>query len=149
MIYSTSFVMKLIFAKTQIDLVLKIESGLIDAEERLKNIYDIGFVYLNEKDVVRHELVQRVIKAYEKQMDINHTIIIKSNHWSRRLVKVKKIINKVFKYKKLLDFNYDSNYFCNIILMNDYFIRKFNKLYKKQNKSTDVLTFISKIKKIV
>ena len=52
--------------KTQIDLVLKIESGLVDAEERLKNIYDIGFIYLNEKDVVRHELVQRVIKAYEK-----------------------------------------------------------------------------------
>ena len=52
--------------KTQIDLVLKIESGLVDAEERLKNIYDIGFVYLNEKDVVRHEIVQRVIKAYEK-----------------------------------------------------------------------------------
>ena len=80
-------------------------------------------------------------------MDINHTIIIKSNHWSRRLVKVKKIINKVFKYKKLLNFNYKSNYYCNIILMNDYFIRKFNKLYRKQNKTTDVLTFISKIKK--
>ena len=31
--------------------------------------------------------------------------------------------------------------------MNDLLIRKFNKLYKKQNKSTDVLTFISKIKK--
>ena len=31
--------------------------------------------------------------------------------------------------------------------MNDYFIRKFNKLYKKQNRPTDVLTFISKIKK--
>ena len=80
-------------------------------------------------------------------MDINHTIVIKSNHWSRKLVKVKKIINKVFKYKKLLDFNYKSNYYCNIILMNDYFIRKFNKLYKKQNRPTDVLTFISKIKK--
>ena len=81
-------------------------------------------------------------------MDINHTIIIKSNHWSRRLVKVKKIINKVFKYKKLLDFNYKTNYYCNIILMNDHFIRKFNKLYKKQNMPTDVLTFISKIKAV-
>ena len=80
-------------------------------------------------------------------MNINHTIIIKSNHWSRRLVKVKKIINEIFKYKKLLDFNYKSNYYCNIILMNDYLMRKFNKLYKKQNKPTDVLTFISKIKK--
>ena len=53
--------------KTQIDLVLKNESGLIDAEERLKqHMNDIGFVYLNEKDVVRHELVQRIIEAYEK-----------------------------------------------------------------------------------
>ena len=80
-------------------------------------------------------------------MDINHTIIIKSNHWPRRLVKVKKIIKRILRYKKLLDFNYNLNYYCNIVLMNDYFIRKFNKLYKKQNKSTDVLTFISKIKK--
>ena len=31
--------------------------------------------------------------------------------------------------------------------MNDYLMRKFNKLYKKQNKPTDVLTFISKNKK--
>ena len=80
-------------------------------------------------------------------MDINHTIIIKSNQWPRRLVKVKKIIKRIFRYKKLLKFNYRLNYYCNIILMNDYLMRKFNKLYKKQNKPTDVLTFISKIKK--
>jgi len=52
--------------KTQIDLVLKNESGLIDAEERLQNVNGIGFVYLDAKDVVRHELVQRIITAYEK-----------------------------------------------------------------------------------
>ena len=80
-------------------------------------------------------------------MDINHTIIIKSNQWPRRLVKVKKIIKKIFQYKKLLKFNYRLNYYCNIVLMNDSLIRKFNKQYKKRNKSTDVLTFISKIKK--
>ena len=52
--------------KTQIDLVLKNESGLIDAEDRLHNVPDIGFAYLYAKDVVRHELVQKIIKAYEK-----------------------------------------------------------------------------------
>jgi len=52
--------------KTQIDLVLKKESGLIDAEKKLNHIDDIGFIYLNETDVVRHELVQRIIKAYEQ-----------------------------------------------------------------------------------
>ena len=80
-------------------------------------------------------------------MDINHTIIIKSNQWPRRLVKVKKIIKRIFRYKKLLKFNCRLNYYCNIVLMNDFLIRKFNKLYKKKNKTTDVLTFISKIKK--
>ena len=80
-------------------------------------------------------------------MDIDHTIIIKSNHWPRRLVKVRKIIKRIFRYKKLLEFNPMSNYYCNIVLMDDLLIGRFNKLYKKQKKSTDVLTFISKIKK--
>ena len=51
--------------KTQIDLILKNKSGLIDAEKNLKKIKDIGFVYLSAKDVVRHELVQKIIEAYE------------------------------------------------------------------------------------
>tara|TARA_B100000315_G_C14419987_1_gene515095 strand:+ start:145 stop:612 length:468 start_codon:yes stop_codon:yes gene_type:complete len=80
-------------------------------------------------------------------MDINHTIIIKSNHWPRRFSKAKKVIKKIFRYKKLLDFDYKLIYYCNIVLMDDSQIRKFNKLYKKQDKSTDVLTFMSKIKK--
>ena len=78
---------------------------------------------------------------------MNYSIIIKSNHWPKRLVKLKKIIKEIFRYKKLLNFNYDINYHCNIVLMNDFLIKKYNKLYKKKNKSTDVLTFISKIKK--
>ena len=52
--------------KTQIDLVLKNESGLIDAEERLKRVNDIGFVYFDSNDVARHELVQKIIQVYEK-----------------------------------------------------------------------------------
>jgi len=52
--------------KTQIDLVRKSDSGLIDIERVLKNIDGIEFVYLTERDVVRHRLVQDIIRAYEK-----------------------------------------------------------------------------------
>ena len=55
--------------KTQIDLVAKNDSGLLDAEIILKNIKDIGFIYLNDKDVVRHELVRKIINSYEKVND--------------------------------------------------------------------------------
>ena len=51
---------------TQIDLPSKNKSGLIDAIDNLKKIKDISFVYLTEKDVVRHPLVQKIIKAYDK-----------------------------------------------------------------------------------
>ena len=51
---------------TQIDLPSKNKSGLIDAIDNLKKIKDISFVYLTEKDVVRHSLVQKIVKAYDK-----------------------------------------------------------------------------------
>ena len=51
---------------TQIDLPSKNKSGLIDAINNLKKIKDISFVYLTEKDVVRHSLVQKIVKAYDK-----------------------------------------------------------------------------------
>ena len=51
---------------TQIDLPAKNKSGLIDAVSNLKKIKDISFVYLTDKDVVRHHLVQKIVKAYDK-----------------------------------------------------------------------------------
>ena len=55
--------------KTQIDLVAKYDSGLLDAEKKFKNMKDIGFIYLNDKDVIRHELVKKIINSYEKMDD--------------------------------------------------------------------------------
>ena len=52
---------------TQIDLVSKKESGLINARNILKNIPGIDFIYFDNKDVVRHKLVADIIKAYEKE----------------------------------------------------------------------------------
>ncbi|MBD3233801.1 MAG: AAA family ATPase [candidate division Zixibacteria bacterium] len=51
---------------TQIDLVNRASSGLLHARKVLKGIDGIKFVYLTEKDVVRHQLVQKIINAYEK-----------------------------------------------------------------------------------
>jgi len=50
---------------TQIDLPQDRVSGLITVEKILKGISGIEFVYLTSKDVVRHELVQRIVDAYK------------------------------------------------------------------------------------
>lgn len=50
---------------TQIDLPRNQYSGLKQAEQLLKSIAGIDFIYLDEKDVVRHSLVTKIIKAYE------------------------------------------------------------------------------------
>ncbi len=51
---------------TQIDLPLGKKSGLVEALEVLKNVNDIAIVKLSHRDVVRHELVQAIVRAYEK-----------------------------------------------------------------------------------
>jgi phosphate starvation-inducible PhoH-like protein len=50
---------------TQIDLPDRTRSGLVDALRVLKGIGGIAQVYFTEKDVVRHRLVQEIVKAYE------------------------------------------------------------------------------------
>ncbi len=50
---------------TQIDLPPGKRSGLLEAIDVVGGIQGITFIYFNEKDVVRHNLVQRIIKAYE------------------------------------------------------------------------------------
>jgi len=50
---------------TQIDLPAGKRSGLIEAIDIVAGIQGIDFVYFNDRDVVRHSLVQRIIKAYE------------------------------------------------------------------------------------
>lgn len=51
---------------TQIDLPDKTKSGLVDALKVLRGIQGIAQVQLTDKDVVRHRLVQQIVKAYEK-----------------------------------------------------------------------------------
>jgi len=52
---------------TQIDLPTGKRSGLVEAERVLAGVEGIEFVYFTDKDVVRHKLVQMIIRAYEEQ----------------------------------------------------------------------------------
>jgi phosphate starvation-inducible PhoH-like protein len=51
---------------TQIDLPQPRKSGVLHAMRILKNIKEIAFIHFNHKDVVRHPLVQKIVKAYQK-----------------------------------------------------------------------------------
>ncbi|MEM9024492.1 MAG: PhoH family protein [Bacteroidota bacterium] len=51
---------------TQIDLPRNQRSGLVHAMRLLKNISDIGMVFLDEQDVIRHRLVKKILKAYDQ-----------------------------------------------------------------------------------
>ena len=51
---------------TQIDLPRGRKSGLVEAEKVLKNVKGIEFCYLKEVDVVRHQLVKKIITAYDR-----------------------------------------------------------------------------------
>ena len=55
--------------KTQIDLPRGQKSGLLEAERILAGLEGIDFVYFNDKDVVRHKLVQMIVKAYESHSE--------------------------------------------------------------------------------
>src|SRR5206468_2073636 len=51
---------------TQIDLPQGKRSGLLEAVDVLRGVEGISFIYFDERDVVRHSLVQRIVKAYER-----------------------------------------------------------------------------------
>ena len=51
---------------TQVDLPDRKQSGLLEATRILKGIEDLEVIMLNNRDVVRHKMVQRIVQAYER-----------------------------------------------------------------------------------
>ena len=78
-----------------------------------------------------------------KKIQIN--FFCKSNHWSRRMKKIREIAQKVI---KIDDLNFQKNtfYALNLIFVDDKNIKKINKEYRKKTKTTDVLTFVNSIR---
>ena len=56
---------------TQVDLPADRVSGLIEVKEILRGIDGIEFIYFDEKDVVRHRLVQDIVKAYDRYQSMS------------------------------------------------------------------------------
>jgi phosphate starvation-inducible PhoH-like protein len=54
---------------TQVDLPANVESGLVDAMQKLKGIKGIARIELERGDIVRHRLVQNIVNAYERVAD--------------------------------------------------------------------------------
>ena len=78
---------------------------------------------------------------------IKFSVICKSNHWPARVKKITSIIKKILKFKIDLKFSQAITYNCNIILADNKLIKKINYKFRKINQSTDVLTFVSEIRK--
>src|ERR1700760_2563709 len=58
---------------TQIDLPANRRSGLIEALQALKDVPGISFTHFGEKDVIRHELVQKIVRAYRRHRGTGET----------------------------------------------------------------------------
>ena len=64
---------------TQIDLPGPTQSGLIEAQHILNNVSGIHFSHFSKSDVVRHPLVQEIIRAYENQSDNRQPKVVKKS----------------------------------------------------------------------
>ena len=53
--------------RTQIDLPASQRSGLIEAQRILQGIEGISFIEMNQKDIIRHKLVTRIVAAYDRE----------------------------------------------------------------------------------
>jgi len=89
------------------------------------------------------KLLEKLLMHMKKKIQIN--FFCKSNHWSRRMTKIKEITQKII---KIDDLNFKKNkfYALNLVFVDDKIIKKINKKFRKQNKTTDVLTFVNSIK---
>jgi phosphate starvation-inducible PhoH-like protein len=58
---------------TQIDLPANRRSGLVEALQALRSVEGVDFIYFNEQDVVRHELVKRIVNAYRRHRGTGET----------------------------------------------------------------------------
>jgi len=80
-----------------------------------------------------------------KKIMIKFSLISQSNHWPARFKKINFIVNKILNYRKELNFRSNENYDCYIILSDNKLTKKMNYKFRKQKKSTDVLTFVSEL----
>ena len=121
---------------SQIDLINKSQSGLIKSKNILKNIKEIKIVEFDHNDVVRHPLVSKIIRAYQKKaLMIKINVVTSNKSWhkyisdpSAFIEKRVSLVNK--KYKKYRN----KNILFTLLLSGDVHIKKLNKKFRKKIK---------------
>ena len=119
---------------SQIDLINKAQSGLIRSKEILKHIKEIKIINFDHTDVVRHPLVSKIIRAYQKKSTddkkinvISSNILLKKtlknpqSYFDAKLKKLTSII--IYLRKKLI---------CSLLLSDSKEIKKLNKKFRKK-----------------
>lgn len=133
---------------TQIDLPDGRRSGLVDAVKILKDVDDIQIVRFNERDVVRHKLVQDIIKAYEKHEDVKKkkmrgkvkVIITNDQHEVKIPTGVRMLVRRACTAVLTLEeFNDPAE--ISVRFVDDEEIHRLNREYRNVDRSTDVLSF--------
>ena len=144
---------------TQIDLPDKVRSGLIDALHVLRDVEGIAQVRLTEKDVVRHRLVQQIVKAYEKaaeaktalkpqpinkqwrSINVSNKVLITND---QNVVKVPSGLRILIRRScnAVLDFeHFDGPAEISVTFVDNNRIHELNKEYRDKDSATDVLSF--------
>ena len=83
---------------SQIDLINKSQSGLIKSKNILKHLKEIKIVEFDHKDVVRHPLVSKIIRAYQtKSTDDKINVILNNKEWYRYIKNPTNFIDKKIK----------------------------------------------------
>ena len=143
---------------TQIDLPDKVRSGLIDALHVLRDVEGIAQVRLTERDVVRHRLVQQIVKAYEKaaeekapaattinkqwrSINVSNKVLITND---QNVVKVPSGLRILIRRScnAVLDFeHFDGPAEISVTFVDNNRIHELNKEYRDKDSATDVLSF--------
>ena len=58
---------------TQIDLPSSVKSGLVEARRILRDVPGIAFIEMNQKDIIRHKLVTRIVEAYRRDEELSRS----------------------------------------------------------------------------
>ena len=127
---------------SQIDLPNKNFSGLDRSKNILGHLDEISIVDFDHKDVVRHPLVSKIVKAYsQKKIMIDAEVLVESSQWTKNCKKSKKINFENYKKfpKKYRFINKKAH--ISLLLTNNKKIKYLNKKFRKKNKATDILSF--------
>ena len=127
--------------KTQIDLPRGQKSGLKEAEVVLADIDAIEFVYFTDKDVVRHKLVQMIVKAYEDSFESVRGVGMIDVINLQRKVKLETAVYR--KYVKELSSSVDeaNGKTFSVAFVSDDRMWKLNWSFRGKDSTTDVLSF--------